>query len=268
MAHVKESTHWYNQNGEPAYTVLGKNGEERATTLRDAKKLNLVPSVTTILAEANKPALNGWKENQVLMSALTLPMVEGETEGEWIARIKLDAKEHAKNAALKGTAVHAWIQQGFEGITPENEEIFIYFRNASFELFAKTNMNLAHIVCEKSFCKDGYGGKVDLHTPQYVIDIKTKDSDLKDIKTYNEHAMQLAAYRNGLGFPSAHCGILFISTLDKSARLVMVEEGDLIKGSKMFVALKNYWYAKSGLEVDINAQKKGDKIEKAQKRTA
>ena len=268
MAHVKESTHWYNQNGEPAYTVLGKNGEERATTLRDAKKLNLVPSVTTILAEANKPALNGWKENQVLMSALTLSLIAGETESEWIARIKLDAKEHAKNAALKGTEVHAWIQGDFEGRFNLPLEAYGYGVIARNEVLDKTGVSAKNWFCEKSFCKDGYGGKVDLHTPQYVIDIKTKDSDLKDIKTYNEHAMQLAAYRNGLGFPSAHCGILFISTLDKSARLVMVEEGDLIKGSKMFVALKNYWYAKSGLEVDINAQKKGDKIEKAQKRTA
>lgn len=245
--HPTQAGHWYNQNGEPAYTIIGKNGEERNTTLRDAKKLNLVPSVTTILGEANKPALNNWKENQVLMSALTLPLIAGESETDWIARIKLDAKEHAKNAAEKGTMVHAWIQQGFEGVKHNNEEAFTYFRNASLELFAKTDMSLAHIVCEKSFCNNGHGGKVDLHTPQYVIDTKTKDSDLKDIKTYDDHAMQLSAYRDGLCYPDAKCGILFVSTLDKSARLIMVEEDALVKGFKMFTALKNYWYAKSGL---------------------
>lgn len=242
--HPTQAGHWYNQNGEPAYTMNGKNGEERNTTLRDAKKLNLVPSVTTILAEANKPALNGWKENQVLFSALTLPLIEGETESEWIARIKLDAKEHAKNAALKGTSVHAWIQQGFEGqkIPLEGKE---YYESACKELLLKAGC--VFYECEKSFCKDGYGGKVDLHTPQYVLDIKTKDSDLKDIKTYDEHAMQLSAYRHGLGFTEAQCGILFISTLDKSAKLVMIEEKNLVKGFQMFTALKNYWYAKTGL---------------------
>lgn len=246
--HPTQAGHWYTASGEPAYIMMSNNGKERATTLRDAKKLNLVPSVTTILQEANKPALNGWKENQVLMAALTLPMIARETEAEWIARIKNDAKEHAKNAAVKGSTIHAWIQRGFEGVKQETEDEFVYFRNASFELFAKTNMDFTHLVCEKSFCKDGYGGKVDLHTPQYVIDIKTKDSDLKDIKAYDEHAQQLAAYRNGLGFLEAQCGILFVSTLDKSAKLIMIDEKDLVRGLEMFTALKEYWYAKSGLK--------------------
>ena len=37
-----ESGHWYTQTGEPMYTVIGANGKERNTTLRDAKKDNLV----------------------------------------------------------------------------------------------------------------------------------------------------------------------------------------------------------------------------------
>ena len=35
-----ESGHWYTQEGEPMYTVIGANGKERNTTLRDAKKEN------------------------------------------------------------------------------------------------------------------------------------------------------------------------------------------------------------------------------------
>ena len=41
--------HWYTQEGEPMYTIIGANGRERNTTLRDAKTLGLVPSVTTII---------------------------------------------------------------------------------------------------------------------------------------------------------------------------------------------------------------------------
>jgi hypothetical protein len=40
-----ESGHWYTQTGEPMYTVIGANGKERNTTLRDAKKDNLVPQL-------------------------------------------------------------------------------------------------------------------------------------------------------------------------------------------------------------------------------
>ena len=32
-----ESGHWYTQEGEPMYTIIGANGKERNTTLRDAK---------------------------------------------------------------------------------------------------------------------------------------------------------------------------------------------------------------------------------------
>lgn len=248
MAHIKESTHFYDLEGNPAYTVKGKNGEDRATTLRDARLLNLVPSVTVIIGESNKPGLLAWKENQVLMAALTLPRIEGEDESDWVSRIKQDAKEHAKNAAERGTQIHTWIQQGFEG-EKLSEEGVEYYTAACKELLLKTGC--VFYTCEKSFTKEGYGGKVDLHTPEYVIDIKTKDTALDKVQTYDEHAMQLSAYRHGLSYPEAKCGILFVSTLNKSAKLVWIDEDKLLKGWLMFNALKEYWYAKSGLKEAI-----------------
>ena len=41
---TSESGHWYTQEGDPMYTIIGANGKERNTTLRDAKKEKLVPS--------------------------------------------------------------------------------------------------------------------------------------------------------------------------------------------------------------------------------
>ena len=69
---TSESGHWYAQDGEPMYTIIGANGKERNTTLRDAKSLGLVPSVTTILGMIAKPSLENWKINHALNSALTL----------------------------------------------------------------------------------------------------------------------------------------------------------------------------------------------------
>ncbi len=40
---AQENGHWYTKDGTPAYTTIGKTGE-RATTLRDARKLGLLPS--------------------------------------------------------------------------------------------------------------------------------------------------------------------------------------------------------------------------------
>ena len=71
---ASESNHWYTQDGEPQYTVPSKkDGSPRATTLRDARTMALVPSVTTVLNMAAKPALTAWLQQQVLYAALTLP---------------------------------------------------------------------------------------------------------------------------------------------------------------------------------------------------
>ena len=77
---ISQAGHWYTRSGESAYTVIGKNGKERNTTLRDAREHSLVPSVTTILKCASSPGLEAWKQTQVLLSALTLPKRDGETE--------------------------------------------------------------------------------------------------------------------------------------------------------------------------------------------
>jgi len=54
--------HWYRRSdGSPQYTIVGKNGKERDTTLRDAREHNLVPSVTTIMRIAAAPGL-GYME--------------------------------------------------------------------------------------------------------------------------------------------------------------------------------------------------------------
>ena len=112
---ASESNHWYTRDGIPRYTVIGKNGKERNTTLRDARTENLVPSVTTILNVMAKPALMQWLQKQVLMAALTLPRRDSEPEDDYIARIMDDSKEQGRAAADAGTHIHASIQGFYEG---------------------------------------------------------------------------------------------------------------------------------------------------------
>jgi hypothetical protein len=107
---------------------------------------------------------------------------------------------------------------------------------------------------EKSFATDGYGGKVDLHTDEFLIDIKTTEKDLGNIKTWDEHAQQLSAYDSGLGIKQQlsdfrQCGILYINVTDASSRLLWIDERELQRGWKCFNALLDYWYAKNGMEV-------------------
>jgi hypothetical protein len=59
--------HWYGLDGTPRYTITGKNGKERNTTLRDARVMNLVPSVTTIIrcAICCPPIIPCWIVNAI-----------------------------------------------------------------------------------------------------------------------------------------------------------------------------------------------------------
>ena len=70
-----ESGHFYSPNGDTAYRIVGKNGKERNTTVKDARELGLLPSVTTIIGCAAKPALDVWKQQQAILAALTLPRI-------------------------------------------------------------------------------------------------------------------------------------------------------------------------------------------------
>ena len=247
----QESTHWYAKDGSPAYTVTAKNGEPRATTLRDAKKLGLLPSVTTIMKAAASPGLEAWKLNQMMLAALTLPRAEGESEESFIKRIQSDSKDQARKAAERGTQVHTAIEQFFDGQINAND---LPYLEPVYKAVNDTFGNLMWAV-EKSFAAEsGFAGKVDLHSRDgegVVADFKTKEftSDtLEKVAGFDENVMQLAAYRNGLKLPNARCANIFVSVTEPG--LVVVKEWtqeELVRGWAMFDALKTFYYAKSGL---------------------
>jgi hypothetical protein len=247
--HTSESQHWYRIDGTPAYTYIDKKGNEKPTTLREARKEtpHLVPSTTMILRLADKPQLTEWKINQAILSALTCPRIDGESETAYLSRIKSDAREQAKKAAERGTVIHAWVQQGFDGDCPPEG---VPFFESAIETVEK-ECGDQWWICEKSFATDKYGGKCDLHSDEYLLDVKTVDKDLSTLKTWEEHHMQLAAYDNGIlnsTFPSGRkCGILYVHQFTAESRVVWVTAEELHKGWKMFSALLNYWYAKTGL---------------------
>jgi len=250
IARSAESVHWYGKDGSPQYTVKAKDGSDRPTTLRDARKFDLVPSVTTILKVSAKPALDAWKNEQLLLAALTLPKVMGETEKEFIARVVADSKETGKRAAEAGTLIHEEIESHFagkkstRGIKVE-EALFDHFKLDPFQPW----------LVEHSFCCDlGFGGKVDLYCKPdkvapygIVADVKTKDfGPDDDVEAYDEHLMQLSAYRYGLGIPNARCANVFVSrTHEGLVKIVEWSEEDLKRGWEMFDNLLSFWIIKN-----------------------
>ena len=241
---ASESNHWYTRDGVPRYTVIGKNGKERATTLRDARTENLVPSVTTVLNVAAKPALTQWLQKQVLLAALTLPRRTDEPEDEWIARIMDDSKEQGRAAADAGTDIHASIQSFYEGVPTSRHEEHV---KGCVEAIREHFGNQAW-VAERAFAHEiGFGGKCDLHAVNIVADVKTKEfSDPNKVDAYDEHLMQLSAYRVGLGMPGARCANVFVSrSVPGLVKVVEWSQEDLNRGWQMFCSLLKFWQLKN-----------------------
>ena len=146
-----ESGHWYLPNGDTAYRIVGKNGKERNTTVKDARELGLLPSVTTIIGCAAKPALDVWKQQQAILAALTLPRLDGESEEDWLSRVVSDSKETAKQAAERGTQIHGVIEAFYEGVyinngTPSIRHLKTVSIGRQLHLVVKVIVKLIHIL--------------------------------------------------------------------------------------------------------------------------
>jgi hypothetical protein len=106
-----ENAHWYRRDGEALHSVPSAKGQPRPTTLRDARKLGLLPSVTNVLGVINKPELVEWKMTQAVLAALTLPRRDGEGEDAFAKRVVEDAQGRVRTAAEFGSAFHAGAEQ-------------------------------------------------------------------------------------------------------------------------------------------------------------
>jgi len=206
----ERSSHWYTRSGESCHTVIAKTtGLPRATNLTDARKLNLIPSVTNILSMKSKPALDIWKLDKAILAASQNPQKEGEPYDVWVSRIAELSEEETRTAADWGTAIHEQVEcfnlnQAFDG----KGEILDYV--AGYEKWYRENV-VKVIDAEKSIVSSvGYAGRLDLHAiirhegreRRAVLDIKSQK--LKGKATgnfYKEWAMQLSAYAEPLMEP-------------------------------------------------------------------
>ena len=244
MAHAAEWGHWYDREGKPVYEIAYADASKgmRAVTLADARKLNLYPGVSGIINCAAKPGLERWKVVQGILSALTLPKIEGEPLDVFAERAMKDSQEQARKAAEKGTAIHTAIEQWYRGpASKEFEDIVNAVTDAVRFKFGTPAWKP-----EKSFASPlGYGCKIDLVSPEVVIDFKTKEfSDITKKLAWDEHAMQLVANRDATGYDRARCSNIFVSTsVPGLVHIHEWDERDLLQAQKKFHALLMYWKA-------------------------
>lgn len=249
--------HWYDAQGNPVYEIIGANGKLRDTTLRDARKHNYAPSTTTIIGEMASPGLANYLQNQIIDACIAYPFdFDRDDEGyqeQWRKIVVGKSKEHANNAASKGTAIHNALEHYYSRgeLTEDMREIC----NPVIELLTNT-FGTVQWQPERSFTHGlGFGGKVDMSLSSLelsvVLDFKTKDTnDIKKMIPYDVHHMQTASYALGLGIPNAKRYNLFISTQEPGL-ITLTESTDFERDWGMFEALLKLWQLKNNYKPDL-----------------
>lgn len=239
-----QAGHWYAADGSPMYTIKGANGQERNTTLRDARKLNLLPSVTEILKCAAKPALEAWKQNQVMLAAMTLPKIEGEGDEAFCKRVLEDSREQGRKAAERGSNLHGAIECHLLGKPYASE--WIPHVDAVIQALIETGVNVLTGEPERSFgSAKGYGGKCDWHSKdqRVVLDFKSKPCINDKVAAYDDQLIQLCAYQDGLQVPGARLLNVFVGIDDAKVKIHEWPVMEHARGWRMFAALLDYWQA-------------------------
>jgi hypothetical protein len=246
------------------HSVPSLSGEHRPTTLRDARKFGLLPSVTNILGVIAKPELTAWLQEQAVMAALTLPRIHGETEDSFAKRVVADSQSTRDCAADFGTAFH----HGADEVA-HNREVDAEHPAAAwlhhYRDWFKANVVRAFWT-ERTLVNPlfGYAGTADLLIDHAVhgltlVDLKTMkfpaargDARPTKPKPYKSWCYQLTAYRAALfeelGAP-VKCMNLMVNSVEPSAPVEHLwSEGELDLGWCAFSAAMRLWVIEKGYE--------------------
>lgn len=220
-----EGGHWYYPDGTPCYEIAKKDGSGmRSTTLADARKLNLLPSVTTILKILHKEGLVNWRIEQSCLAVLTTPRPAEEPLDAFVERVlKTERVQDQEMEAARnlGTDMHNGLEALFAG-EQISDELRPWIEPAY--QFLKGFREWKEILTETILVGSGCAGKADFigteDAVDWIVDFKTTKK-VPDPKkgSWQEHQLQLSAYANMRWFDieearAVHTANLYISTTD------------------------------------------------------
>lgn len=186
--------HWYTATGEARHFVPKKTGQgNRPTTIADARKEGLLPSVTSVLQILDKPALTDWKIRMAVLAVVTAPDVPGEGLDSKITRVlesEQQQEEEAQKARDWGVMIHDALEAYFLGKEVE-PELKPWIMPAANALCARGSL----VCAEKILVGRGYAGRTDLilEAPDHwlMVDWKTAKK-LPEKGPWPEHVLQLS----------------------------------------------------------------------------
>ena len=242
-----DSAHWYQRDGVPMHVVPSAKGDMRPATLRDARKLGLLPSVTNVLGVINKPELTRWLQEQAVIAALTLPRIDGESEDAFAQRVAADSLTTRDGAADFGTAVHHGAERVAQTLEVDPADPVAPWLNHYRDWF---QTNCARLVWTERCLVSldlGFAGTADLlmeHRQHGLCLIDLKTQGVKPgmkASAYKSWCYQLAAYRHALGEPIT-CLNLIINSREASPPVEhRWNEEDVQRGWTAFQAARTLW---------------------------
>lgn len=229
--------------------------------MRDARKLELYPSVTTVLQLLAKPGLDSWKYGQIIEAAW------GGSSGDTHEVVLASAFATVDLAADFGTQVHAGISSRLLGQEFFSTDIRVLQCVRGFwEWYDKQKLiNLErteHVFVNQEW---GYAGTVDsiggveelnpvkngthlavgpVFKPA-IFDFKTQEADsLSDFNLYDpDYPLQLAGYALGTGNPD-HKRVSVMISRTTPGLVKLHEWGDNDRYNAMWVCLLGLWQLK------------------------
>jgi hypothetical protein len=249
-----DSAHWYQRDGVPLHSVISAKGEPRPTTLRDARKLGLLPSVTNILGVIAKPELTAWLQEQAVMAALTLPRIAGESEDAFAKRVVADSQTTRDGAADFGTAFHHGAERVAKTLEVDAKhpaaEWLRHYRDW-YQVNAFALHWTERVLVHPEGC---YAGTADLLIEHPVhgltlVDLKTMKMKAGTKMTpYKTWCYQLAAYRYAVGQP-VKCLNLVVNSVEPSVPIEHVwSDEEMESGWQAFMAAHRLWVIEKGYD--------------------
>ena len=242
-----ENAHWYRRDGEPLHSVLSAKGEPRPTTLRDARKLGLLPSVTNVLGVINRPELVEWRMTQAVLAALTLPRLAGEAEDAFARRVVEDAQSRTRVAADFGSAFHAGAEHVAKSLEVDPAGPYAGWLNLHRDWFQTRCVRSVWTERVLVNTELGYAGTADLLMEHQVHGLTLVDYKTQGVKpgnkarAYDTWCCQLAAYRRAIGV-SAACLSVIVNSAEPSAPVEHLwSEDELRAGLESFEAALVIW---------------------------
>ena len=243
----QNGAHWYKPTGEPMHFVERSDGKgTRPATLRDARKLGLLPSPTSILKVLRAPQLEAWLIEQACLAVLTAPRLKGEAIDAFVERVlhtERQQDEQAQKARDLGTAIHDAIA-GFlsEGKSyPDELNPFVLPAIAEMRKFGQ--LRGAEMVVVGNGCAgrlDAWFERTDTGK-QTVVDVKTTGNP-PEKGSWLEHKLQLSFY--GIALPLAvtdQTANVYISTKTPGVVVVDTHQDWATTYEQGFLPLLRYW---------------------------